>query len=57
MKDLRKIIALFLLIFVTGTIVTLVSINNKLEEPRKEEIQKSKNTSKDSTKVSRQFAV
>ncbi|MGG8495895.1 hypothetical protein ACQY1Q_05730 [Tenacibaculum sp. TC6] len=33
MKNLRKIIALFLLIFITGIIVTVVSINATLKKP------------------------
>ncbi len=32
MKNLRKIIALFLLIFITGTVVTIISINKTLEK-------------------------
>lgn len=32
MKNLRKIIALFLLIFVTGTVVTIISINKTLDK-------------------------
>ena len=32
MKDLRKIIALFIFIFVVGTAITLVSINKKLDK-------------------------
>lgn len=37
MKDLRKIIALFLFIFVMGTAVIIGSINNKLDKPSSKE--------------------
>jgi hypothetical protein len=43
MKNLRKIIALFLLIFITGTIVTIVFINQTLD----------KNTSPETVEVSK----
>lgn len=49
MKNLRKIIALFLLIFITGTVVTIISINKKLDKntsPQTVEI--SKDSIKDS---------
>tara|TARA_R110002072_G_scaffold129809_3_gene268439 strand:+ start:32005 stop:32175 length:171 start_codon:yes stop_codon:yes gene_type:complete len=45
-KDLRKIIALFIFIFVTGTTVTLFSINKKLDKKNPQEIVK---VSKDSS--------
>lgn len=32
MKHLKKIIALFLLIFITGTVVTIISINKTLDK-------------------------
>ena len=32
MKDLRKIIGLFIFIFVVGTTITLISINKKLDK-------------------------
>jgi len=43
MKNLKKIIALFLLIFITGTVVTIISINKTLE----------KNTSPETVEVSK----
>ncbi len=46
MKDLRKIIALFIFIFVVGTTITLVSINHKLENKNTKETVE---VSKDST--------
>jgi len=47
-EDLRKIIALFILIFVIGTTVTLVSINKKLDKNNATETVE---FSKDSTKL------
>ncbi|CAM1350401.1 MULTISPECIES: hypothetical protein [Tenacibaculum] len=44
MKNLRKIIALFLLIFITGIIVTVISINTSFKKNTSEQ----KITSKDS---------
>ncbi|MFY0628871.1 MAG: hypothetical protein JXR05_00740 [Flavobacteriaceae bacterium] len=46
MKDLRKIIALFILIFIAGTTITLVSINKKLDHKTPQETVE---VSKDST--------
>tara|TARA_R110002073_G_scaffold123234_1_gene266768 strand:+ start:63338 stop:63508 length:171 start_codon:yes stop_codon:yes gene_type:complete len=48
-KDLRKIIALFILIFVIGTTITLVSIDKQLDKKNATETVE---FSKDSTKVS-----
>ena len=48
MKDLHKIIALFILIFVIGTTITLVSINHKLDKKNATETVE---FSKDSTQV------
>jgi len=45
-KDLRKIIAVFIFIFVIGTAVTLFSINKKLDKKNPQEIEK---VSKDSS--------
>lgn len=46
MKNLRKIIALFILIFIAGTTITLVSINKKLDHNTPD---KTVEVSKDST--------
>jgi len=46
-KDLRKIIALFLFIFVVGTAIIIGSINQKLDKPNsKEQIEISKDSAK-----------
>lgn len=48
MKNLRKIIALFLLIFITGTVVTIISINKTLEKSASPEtVEVSKDSIKD----------
>ncbi len=44
MKNLRKIIAFFLFIFITGIIVTVVSINTTLNKKTPTEIVKAKDT-------------
>ena len=46
MKDLRKIIALFLFIFVVGTAIIIGSINQRLDKP----------SQKDSTEISKDSA-
>ena len=43
MKDLRKIIALFIFIFIVGTAITIASINNKLD----------KNSTKETVEISK----
>jgi hypothetical protein len=49
-KDLRKIIALFLFIFVVGTAIIIGSINQKLDQPNsKEHIEISKDSAKSVT--------
>ncbi|MFD2566963.1 hypothetical protein [Pseudotenacibaculum haliotis] len=49
MKDLRKIIALFIFIFVVGTAITIASINNKLEQKNTIETVEISKDSTDST--------
>ncbi|MDE0535543.1 hypothetical protein C8N26_0528 [Tenacibaculum lutimaris] len=44
MKSLRKIIALFIFIFITGIIVTVVSINTTLNEKNPTEVVKAKDS-------------
>jgi len=44
MKSLRKIIALFIFIFITGIIVTVVSINTTLNKKTPTELVKAKDT-------------
>ncbi|MDO6673980.1 hypothetical protein C7448_101353 [Tenacibaculum gallaicum] len=44
MKNLRKIIALFIFIFITGIIVTVVSINTTLNKKTPSEVVKAKDT-------------
>jgi hypothetical protein len=44
MKNLRKIIALFIFIFITGIIVTVVSINTTLNKKAPTELVKAKDT-------------
>ena len=44
MKNLRKIIAFFLFIFITGIIVTVVSINTTLNKKIPTELVKTKDT-------------
>mgnify|MGYP000156206733 CR=1 FL=1 len=44
MKNLRKIIALFIFIFITGIIVTVVSINTTLNKKPATELVKAKDT-------------
>jgi hypothetical protein len=47
MKDLRKIIALFLFIFIVGTAIIIGSINQKLDQPNtKDSIEISKDSAK-----------
>ena len=47
MKELKKIIALFLMIFVIGSTVIVVSVNQKLNS---DQIKKTEEISKDSNK-------
>jgi hypothetical protein len=50
-KDLRKIIALFLFIFVVGTAVIIGSINNKLDSNQsKETVEISKDSAQSESK-------
>ncbi len=44
MKNLRKIIALFIFIFITGIIVAVISINTTLNEKVPSELVKAKDT-------------
>ena len=44
MKSLRKIIAPFIFIFITGIIVTVVSINTTLNEKNTKEVVKAKDS-------------
>ncbi|QXP73130.1 hypothetical protein RRF68_09245 [Tenacibaculum sp. HL-MS23] len=44
MKNLRKIIGLFIFIFVTGIIVTVISINTTLNEKPTTNLVKAKDT-------------
>ncbi|MGG6229708.1 hypothetical protein [Tenacibaculum sp. SDUM215027] len=44
MKNLRKIIALFIFIFITGIIVTVVSINTTLNKKTPSEVVNTKDT-------------
>ena len=44
MKNLRKIIALFIFIFITGIIVTVISINTTLNKKAPTELVKAKDT-------------
>jgi len=44
MKNLRKIIALFIFIFITGIIVTVISINSTLNKKAPTEFVKAKDT-------------
>lgn len=44
MKNLRKIIGLFIFIFVTGIIVTVISINTTLNEKPTTDLVKAKDT-------------
>ena len=44
MKNLRKIIALFLFIFITGIIVTVISINTTLNKKTPTELVKAKDS-------------
>ncbi|QMU63242.1 MAG: hypothetical protein GKR88_02425 [Flavobacteriaceae bacterium] len=49
MRNLKKIIALFLLIFITGTVVTIISINKILDKETSKDTETIK-ASKDSIK-------
>ena len=44
MKNLRKIIGLFIFIFITGIIITVISINTALNTKETKEFVKTKNT-------------
>ncbi|WP_408025525.1 hypothetical protein [Tenacibaculum sediminilitoris] len=44
MKNLRKIIALFIFIFITGIIVTVVSINMTLNKKTQSDVVKAKDS-------------
>ncbi len=44
MKNLRKIIALFIFIFVTGIVVTIISINTTLNDKTPTKVVKAKDS-------------